>query len=259
MTHPAGSAPHPALRRGWIVAEIVLVLGLSLGRSGVYALVEFVADLTSGTALAEQTVTLNASVSPRPLVDLAYQLLGIVFPLVIVGLVAYLLQRSGQSLRTLGIDWSQPWRDLGRGTALAAVIGLTGLAWYLIAHQLGINLAVAAAGLPDQWWRWPVLILGALENAIVEEIVVLGFVLLRLRELGWGWPTAIGLSALIRGTYHLYQGLGGFVGNVVMGVVFGWLFKRWGRVSPMIVAHALIDIVAFIGYTVLEGRISWLP
>ena len=44
-----------------------------------------------------------------------------------------------------------------------------------------------------------------------------------------------------------------------MGLVFGWLFKRWGRVMPMIVAHALIDTVAFIGYALLAGKVSWLP
>lgn len=247
------------LPRSWLIAEIVLVLGLSLGRSGVFAIVEFLGDLTSGVPLAAQTATLNPSVSPRPLLDLTFQLLRIGFALVIVGLVAYLLRRSGESLRTLGVDASQPGRDLGRGTLLAAVVGLTGLIWYLVAHRAGINLTIAAQDLPDQWWRTPVLILGALENAVVEEVVVLGFVIHRLRQIGWGWSASIWASGLIRGSYHLYQGLGGFVGNVVMGLLFGWLFKRWGRVMPMIVAHALVDVVAFIGYALLAGRVGWLP
>ena len=174
-------------------------------------------------------------------------------------LVAYLLRRSGESLATLGVDAQQPGKDTRRGAALAALVGLTGLAWYLIAYRAGINLSVSAQGLPDQWWRTPVLVLGALENAVVEEVVVLGFVLHRLRQLGWNWTAAIWTSALIRGSYHLYQGFGGFVGNIVMGLLFGWLFKRWSRVMPMIIAHALIDSVAFIGYAVLEGRVAWLP
>lgn len=249
----------PALKRGYLIAEILLVLGLSLGRAGVFSVVDFIADLTSGVPLADQTTTLNPSASPRPLLDLTLQLLRIGFALVIVGLVAYLLNRSGESLRTIGVDASQPRRDLGRGAVLAALIGGTGLVWYLIAYNAGINLNVAAQGLPDEWWRTPVLVLGALENAVLEEVVVLGFVLHRLRQLGWNWGPAIWTSALIRGSYHLYQGVGGFIGNVVMGLVFGWLFKRWGRVMPMIVAHALIDTVAFIGYALLAGRVAWLP
>ena len=252
-------SPSPLLSRGYLIAEILLVLGLSLGRSGVYAIVNLLADLTSGVPLAEQTATLNASQSARPGLDLTLQLLRIGFALVIVGLVAYLLRRSGESLGTLGVDARQPGRDTRRGAALAALVGLTGLAWYLIAYRAGINLSVSAQGLPDEWWRTPVLVLGALENAVVEEVVVLGFVLHRLRQLGWGWTAAIWTSALIRGSYHLYQGFGGFVGNVVMGLLFGWMFKRWGRVMPMIIAHALIDSVAFIGYALLEGRVAWLP
>jgi membrane protease YdiL (CAAX protease family) len=70
---------------------------------------------------------------------------------------------------------------------------------------------------------------------------------------------ALAASALLRGTYHLYQGIGGFIGNVVMGIVFVWLYRRWGRVMPLVVAHALIDIVAFVGYGLLAGEVSWLP
>lgn len=248
-----------ALTRGQLTAEILLVLGLSLGRAAVYAVVDFTASLTSGVPLAEQTTTLNASQSPRPGLDLTLQLLRIGFALVIVGLVAYLLSRSGESLRTLGVDPDQPGRDLRRGAGLAGAVGLVGFAWYLIAYRVGINLSVAAQGLPEQWWRTPVLVLGALENAVVEEAVVLGFFLHRLRQLGWGWGPAIWTSSLVRGSYHLYQGIGGFIGNVVMGLLFGWLFKRWGRVLPMIVAHFLIDAVAFIGYAVLADSVSWLP
>lgn len=253
------AAPAASLSRGLLIAEILLVLGLSLGRAGVYAVVNFVADLTSGVPLAEQTVALNASESARPGLDLTLQMLRIGFALVIVGLVAYLLRRSGESLRDLGVDASQPGRDTRRGVALAAVVGLTGIAWYLIAYRAGINLTVAAQGLPGQWWRTPVLVLGALENAVVEEVVVLGFVIHRLRQLDWGWPAAIWTSALIRGSYHLYQGIGGFLGNVVMGLLFGWLFRRWSRVLPMLIAHALIDSVAFLGYALLAGRVDWLP
>ncbi|GAA4957356.1 hypothetical protein GCM10023238_25050 [Streptomyces heliomycini] len=44
---------------------------------------------------------------------------------------------------------------------------------------------------------------------------------------------------MLRGSYHLYQGIGGFIGNMVMGVVFVYLYRRWGRVGPLVVAHTL--------------------
>lgn len=255
--HPADEGVR--LRRGYLIAEILLVLGLSLGRAGVFSVVEFVADLTSGVPLAEQTTTLNPSASPRPCSTSrcnccasASRWSSSAWSHICSSAPARACEPSVLTPRSRGGISAE-------GAVLALLIGGTGLVWYLIAYNAGINLNVAAQGLPDEWWRTPVLVLGALENAVLEEVVVLGFVLHRLRQLEWSWTSAIVTSALIRGTYHLYQGLGGFVGNVVMGLFFGWLFKRWGRVMPMIVAHALIDTVAFIGYALLAGKVSWLP
>ena len=74
-----------------------------------------------------------------------------------------------------------------------------------------------------------------------------------LRELGVGpWATIVA-SAMLRGTYHLYQGFGAFVGNAVMGVVFGWAYTRWGRTMPLVIAHWLLDIVSFVGYPLAVG------
>jgi membrane protease YdiL (CAAX protease family) len=243
-----------------IVAEILILLALSLGRSGAYSIVSFLADLTSGTPLSDQATVLNGSLAPgRPLLDLVRQVMRIAFALAPVALVWYFLARSGEGLRSLGIDRTQPARDLIRGAGLAALVGGIGLVGYLVAYQSGANLAVVAQALPAEWWRWPVLIGAALQNSVVEEVIVVGFLMRRLTQLGWGPWATIATSALVRGSYHLYQGIGGLLGNIAMGGLFGWLFLRWGRVLPMIVAHALIDIVAFIGYALLEGRVDWLP
>ncbi len=252
--------PPAGLTRGLIVAEILIVLALSLGRSGVFSIVSFLADLTSGEPLAGQSAILNDSLAPgRPLLDLVRQVLRICFALAPVALVWYLLVRSREGIRALGVDASAPGRDLGRGAVLAALVGSVGLAGYLVAYRSGVNLAVVAQDLPEVWWRWPVLIGAAAQNAVVEEVVVVGFLMRRLTQLGWGPAAVIATSALVRGSYHLYQGVGGLLGNIAMGVLFAWLFQRWGRVLPLVIAHALIDIVAFLGYAALAGSVSWLP
>jgi membrane protease YdiL (CAAX protease family) len=240
--------------------EIVVVFAVSLGASGLYALVSFIGSLTAPQALGKQTATLNGSLSPgRPLLDLFLHLVNITLSLAPVALVFYLLARAGESPRALGLDRTQPLKDIGRGAALAAVIGGSGLALYLAAFHLGVNLNVVAEDLPDTWWRIPVLLLSAAQNAIVEEVIVVGYLLTRLDKLHVNTKAQIGISAVIRGSYHLYQGAGGFIGNAVMGVIFAWLFKRWGRVTPLIIAHTLIDSVAFVGYALLHGHVSWLP
>ena len=252
----------PDLARALLWAELAIVLLVSLGRSAVYSVVNLLAALTAPGPLSAQGANLNNSLAPdRPWLDLAYQLLRIGFALVPVALAAYLLVRSGTRLREV---WARDggWfgvRDLGRGALMALGVGSVGVVFYLATYALGTNLTVVAQSLPGEWWRVPVLVLAAAENAVLEEYVVLGFVLVRLRQLGLGDSAAIGLAALLRGSYHLYQGLGGFVGNVAMGLLFGLLYRRWGRVMPFVVAHTLLDVGAFVGYAALAGRVDWLP
>ncbi len=260
------SAPTPpppplsTLTRRLMLVEVVLVLALSLGRSGVYALVNLLAALTAPGPLSSKAAVLNGSLAPdRPWLDLTYQLLGMFFGLVPVLLAAYLLLRSGDSLRFLWLGGRFRGSDVTRGLAVAAVVGSTGLAFYLVTHALGVDLTVVAENLPDVWWKIPVLLLSAAQNALLEELVVLGFVLVRLRQMGTSAPVAIGVAAVLRGSYHLYQGLGGFLGNAVMGVLFGYLYLRWGRLMPLVIAHFVLDVVAFVGFALLAGHVSWLP
>ena len=246
--------------RRWLGQEVILVFALSLGASGVRALLHLVDDLTNGAPLHTQTAVLNGSQAPgRPWLDLTLQLVSIGFGVVPVLLGAHLLTRSGESLRVLGLDLTRPRWDGVRGVALAALIGGSGLGLYLAAHAAGANLTVVAENLPDVWWRIPVLVLSAAQNGLLEEVLVAGYLLHRLRQLGWSDNRALAVSAVLRGSYHLYQGFGGFAGNVVMGLVFGRLYQRWGRVAPLVVAHTLIDVVAFVGYALLAGKVTWLP
>ena len=84
------------------------------------------------------------------------------------------------------------------------------------------------------------------------------FLLTRLRQLGWSDSRALGTAAVVRGSYHLYQGIGAFFGNAVLGIIFGWWFQRTRRVWPLILAHFLIDAVSFIGVVYLRSHISWI-
>jgi membrane protease YdiL (CAAX protease family) len=241
-------------------SELLLVLALSLGANAVGALISFIGSVTKPGPLRNQAATLVTTQAPgRPWLDLAWQLFGVATALVPVALVAHLLVREGTGMGAIGFDLRRPRCDLVRGAGLAAVIGGTGLALYLGARAAGFNLTVVPESLPDLWWRIPVLVAAAVQNAVLEEVVVVGYLLRRLEQLGWAPMTALVASAALRGSYHLYQGIGGLVGNVAMGVVFVLLYRRWGRVGPLVAAHALIDTVAFVGYVLLAGKVSWLP
>jgi hypothetical protein len=250
----------PSLTRRLLGWEIVIVFGLSLGASALFAIIQLIGSITAVKPLGKQRALLVGSLAPgRPWLDLALQLASILATLAPVALVFYLLAREGAGPSAMGLDTEHPAQDVTRGAILAALIGGSGLGLYLAAFHLGVSLNVVPESLPALWWRIPVLILDATRNGVVEEILVVGYLLRRLDQLGWTPARAIALSAVVRGSYHLYQGFGGFIGNATMGAIFAVLYRRWGRVTPLIVAHALIDSVAFVGYATLHGHVSWLP
>jgi membrane protease YdiL (CAAX protease family) len=252
--------PLPKRERRLLVWEIIVVFAVSLGASGVRSLVSLIGSLTAPQALSAQHVVMNGSQAPgRPWFDLSLQLVSIASGVAPALLVFYLLARNGERSSSIGVDVSEPGRDLLRGAGLAALIGGCGLGLYILAFKSGISLDIVAASLPDVWWRIPVLLLSALQDGILEEVLVVGYLLSRLRLLGMSPASAIAISAVVRGSYHLHQGIGPFIGNVIMGILFGVLFLRWQRANPMIIAHTLINSVAFIGYTLLAGHVSWLP
>jgi membrane protease YdiL (CAAX protease family) len=249
-------------RRG-LVTETLLVLGVSLGASAVWAMLSITRKVTAPEPLSAQTTAMNTSVTPdRPWLDLAYQLADIGLALVPVLLALHLLGREvgggRAAARGMGLDLTRPGPDLLRGALLAAAIGIPGLGLYLVARALDLNTSVAAANLADVWWAVPVLVLAAVQNAVLEEVLMVGYLFRRWAQAGWSTWSVVVVSALVRGTYHLYQGFGGFVGNVVMGLFLGWVYTRTRRVMPLVVAHALLDVVAFVGYAVLAPRVGWL-
>ncbi len=245
--------------RRTLAIEVWIVLALSLGASALYALLDLTRDVASGQSLRRQTAVINASVTSNSTLDLLYQVLGIVVALVPVVLVIYLLYRNGESAESIGFDTKEPGREVGWGAALAAVIGGAGLALYIGSFYGGLSLRVVPTNLPATWWRIPVLLLASIQYGLLEEVVVCGYLLHRLRQIGWRENRSLATSALLRGTYHLYQGFGGFVGNLIMGLIFGRLYQRQGRLGRLVVAHSLIDAGALIGYVVLKGKVSWLP
>lgn len=282
-------------------AEVLLVAGVSLGQSAVYAVVRL-ADMLTRAPLKDSTAGLNHSQSTREVFDLVYQLLGIGFTLVPVALALYLMWLDGQGsvLERLGLGrgvgrggagpdagcgpgpdagcgagpaagcgargggtasdgvlrdgarraaWGDAWRAVG----LFVLIGAGTLVVYAAGRALGVTAQISTNNLNAAWWTVPVLLLQAVKNGVLEEVLLLGFFWDRLERLRWSpWAIIVGL-AVFRGSYHLYQGFGPFVGNVLMGLIFGWLYMRRRRVMPFVGAHFLLDAVGFLAPGILRG------
>jgi uncharacterized protein len=248
-------AAGPASRRR-LIFEVLIVLGLSLGQSAVYAVVNLLDKLTKAP-LGQQTTTMNPTLNERPYFDLMYQLLDILFALVPVALVLFLLTAPGRSaFATIGFTFSRPVRDFLFGFGLAVVIGVGTIGVYAAGRALGVTTAIVPAALDEYWWSIPVLILSALRHAVVEEVIVVAYLFNRFAKFGWNTVTSIVVSSLLRGSYHLYQGFGPFIGNFIMGLIFGYFYSRYGRVMPLVIAHALLDIGAFVGFTLFGSALG---
>jgi membrane protease YdiL (CAAX protease family) len=229
--------------------EVWIVLAITVGQSALYSVLSLVRKLLAPVPLGAQQTEVNPSRDAQAVWDVVYQLLSVFFALALVALVVYLLwEPGGNAMRRMGLDFTRFGGDVGRGILLAAVIGLPGLALYAAGRALGITVSVVASPLDAAWWTVPLLVLSALRAGLTEEVILIGYLFERLRRLGWSDVSIILATAALRGAYHAYQGIGAIVGNVVMGLVFGWCYRRWGRVMPLVIAHTVLDIVAFVGY-----------
>jgi membrane protease YdiL (CAAX protease family) len=223
---------------------VAIVLALSLLQSAVDALL----------SLLEAPVSRRVAVAVFPSFDLARQLTSIVFALAPVALVVHLIRRSGERWDSFGLQVAGLRRDLQAGLGLAALVSAAGLTAYILAIQLDVNRFVVPVPPLGHWWTVPVLVLGAAQNALLEEVIVVGYLIRRLEQLGLAAAVALASSALLRASYHLYQGWGGFVGNLALGVFFGWVFLRWRRTWPLVVAHFLVDTGAGVAYIAFRGH-----
>ena len=267
-TAATGPEPDPIQAAGYVVpppsrkrlrAEVLIVLGLSLGQSAVYAIIMLVRRYIATTPISHQSTTLNPSRSTINYLDLLYQVLNIAFSLVPVALALYLLSSHGASWKArLGLtrNGRSAWRDVGLGFGLAAAIGLPGLGLYAVGRAIGQTVRIDTSGLPNQWWSAAILLASAGVAGMLEEVIVVGYLITRLREMRWSLPVAVLASALLRGSYHLYQGWPMALGNAVMGAVFAVVFIRTGRLGPLILAHWTLDAVSFIGPELVPA--SWI-
>ena len=236
--------------------EIGVMLAMTFGVSAVVAVLQLSDAVLSG--LSGHRVRLNPDQSRYDLINLGLNLVSVGQLVAWGGLALYLLWRTGIGPTAIGLGRLRRRTDVPGGLALAALIGIPGLLLYLVARHLGLNAEVQPSGLHNSWWRIPVLILSAFANGFAEEVVVVGYLITRLRQLGLSQSRAVLASSLLRGAYHLYQGIGAGLGNVAMGLVFGYAWCRTGRLWPLVIAHGIIDTVAFVGYVVASGHLDWL-
>jgi membrane protease YdiL (CAAX protease family) len=236
--------PPPSTGRRLLVEEVLVVLSLSLLASAVFAIINLLSAPVAGIAVIVYPTDVN----------LAIQLASIAFGLAPAALVVHLARRSGEGLRPFGLAGDTLREDAGWGVILGLGVAAVGIGVYLVSVALKVNRFVVPVPPLDHWWTIPVLLLGSAQAALLEEVIVAGYLIRRLLQFGWSGVAAIVASGLLRASYHLYQGWGGFAGNLALGLAFGFVFLRWRRTWPLVVAHFSVDVLAGVAYIVFRGQ-----
>jgi Protein of unknown function (DUF2510)/Type II CAAX prenyl endopeptidase Rce1-like len=174
------------------------------------------------------------------------QIVGVVTQIAIaVGLVLLLGERRGVSPRTLGL--TLPRREDGsiESGKLTRI-----LAWCIFALVLGgiINAVLQSGHLPTAQTNTAALFFSAFDSiqaGVIEELVVLAFVVVTLRQAGRPWWEVTLIALVLRGSYHIYYGPGVF-GILVWAALYYWIYLRFRSLIPMMVCHAGWDLVGFL-------------
>ena len=255
---PSRTRPTAPTRRQ-LGLEVIIVLGVSYGTAGLDSALDLLKSVAVTAApLSKQVATTfyQPADSPRLAGHHRTRLLAIAASWSPVALVAL---PAGPNRRVAGRRRGRP-RPSGRGhpvgIGLALAVGAVGLGFRLGGQRprdqpadlhRGDRPLVAAGRSSSPSRRRPRSARRSSSSA---------FLLHRFRQLGWSDRRSITVSALVRGSYHLYQGFGGGSANVAHGSVVRLVFYKRGRVLPLVIAHFLIDAVATVGYVELHSPLA---
>jgi membrane protease YdiL (CAAX protease family) len=171
----------------------------------------------------------------------------IVYEVPVGAAVLAFLRLRGWSLERLGIRITALETLVGFGLAFLAEVACYAALFAVVMAAPKFATAVVSSQATPGGYGLATLFALSIVNPIFEETFVCGYVVTVLKERA-DVSTAITISVAIRLLYHLYQGAIAFVGIVPFGFVLAWWYARTGRLWPVIVAHALADFIALVGY-----------
>jgi Type II CAAX prenyl endopeptidase Rce1-like len=229
-----------ALRRlqGW---ELLLVLGIFPLGSACQGLVDLVQRIqTQRTVTSHDLPALNG-----PWLIVAFGIVFQIGALAAAAMVCYLLTRSGEGVRAINLGRSR-WR-----MDLALLLPLFILVWWLPmtfgnhllqwTHLQGFFLYPTPVYLPHGALA-TVQVVEGLTAGIVEEIIVLGYLVRRLEQRGFSPMVVVAIDVAVRVSYHLYYGWNA-VPIACWALASVLAYRRVRRLLPFILVRVAWDAV----------------
>lgn len=145
---------------------------------------------------------------------------------VLIGAVLFVLMTYGPSLVTYPIAIAAHFSGFG-------------------AELSSVRAAAAHYAAPSGAWAWSAIAATGVINGYTEELIMRGYLIVRLRRLLGSAVGAIVVTSALWGAYHAYYG--GYhmayigLGGAVLGAYFAWSKRLW----PVVIAHVIGDIVPY--------------
>ena len=156
------------------------------------------------------------------------------------GLVIFLLVRNVEGLGSIGLGGHRLKKDLALVLPVWILVQVVPQA--LGSHlTASLHLPTWSVGGPELPAAFLVVgLLKSLQAAVVEEVVVLGYLLRRLEQRGWSGAAILVVAVLIRVSYHLYYGPG-ILPIVLWAIASVLVYRRLRRLLPFIICHFVWD------------------
>ena len=110
----------------------------------------------------------------------------------------------------------------------------------MLAHHASLVIRPKVGQVPDYYVVYAIA-LSAI-TSITEEVVVNGYLITRLEQLGWTPKRALLLSLVVRTSYHAYYGIAFFL-LIPFGYYLTRSFQKHRNLNRPIAAHFLYDSV----------------
>ncbi|NNN21993.1 MAG: CPBP family intramembrane metalloprotease, partial [Acidimicrobiales bacterium] len=239
------SAKDKDLTRSLIIYEIFAV-----------ELAAFVPGITTAIAIAIQTLyhqSTTAIIQPiitgHTAMDIGLQVFLNITGIYAVVLIAYVLRRSGESLKTIGLTSKLKPSDFGVMALLT--VGAFACSYMvsfasIVLHLSSTHNPQVSSGIPKVYII--VGLIGSFRTALLEEVAVCGFILHRLEQLKVSPFVALLISVALRCSYHVYGGWPLIALTIPFGLMQGYVYQRNRSIKNQVIAHFIYDSVIFTLY-----------
>ena len=155
--------------------------------------------------------------------------------------IAFLYLRGYRIWETVRLSPSK------KGSFFALGLFLSAYACYVVLFNIVYLLAGPENFQNGQYtitMAFPTVVAVALINPLFEEVFVVAYLFDRLEK--FDVVSVVFISALIRVSYHLYQGWTGIISILPLGLIFAVAYWKTKNLWPLVLAHALMDLIGLL-------------